>query len=64
MLELHTRQVYSVDTTTIKRARKNGKERFRGDKAESLLIAHVNTALQIFEVSLTELRKSQVSFTC
>ena len=31
MLELHTRQ---VDTTAIKRARKNEKERLRGDKAE------------------------------
>ena len=31
MLELHTRQ---VDTTTIKRARKNKKDQLRGDKAE------------------------------
>ena len=31
MLELHTRQ---VDTTRIKRARKNEKEQFRGDEAE------------------------------
>ena len=31
MLELHTRQ---VDTTAIKRARKNEKEQLRGDKAE------------------------------
>ena len=31
MLELHTSQ---VDTTTIKRARKNEKEQLRGDKAE------------------------------
>ena len=31
MLELHTRQ---VDTTAIKRARKNEKEQPRGDKAE------------------------------
>ena len=34
MLELHTRQVYTVDATAIKRARKNEKEQFRGDKAE------------------------------
>ena len=29
-----------------------------------MLIAHANTALQIFEISNTELRKSQVSFPC
>ena len=34
MLELHTIQVDTVDTTTIKRARKNEKEQLRGDKAE------------------------------
>ena len=34
MLELHTSQVYTVDATTIKRARKNEKEQLRGDKAE------------------------------
>ena len=34
MLELHTRQVYTVDATAIKRARKNEKEQLRGDKAE------------------------------
>ena len=34
MLELHTRQVYTVDVTAIKRARKNEKEQLRGDKAE------------------------------
>ena len=34
MLELHTRQVDTVDTTAIKRARKNEKEQLRGDKAE------------------------------
>ena len=34
MLELHTRQVDTVDATAIKRARKNEKEQLRGDKAE------------------------------
>ena len=34
MLDLHTRQVYTVDATAIKRARKNEKEQLRGDKAE------------------------------
>ena len=34
MLELNTRQVYTVDATAIKRARKNEKEQLRGDKAE------------------------------
>ena len=34
MLELHTRQVYTVNATAIKRARKNEKEQLRGDKAE------------------------------
>ena len=34
MLELHTRHVYTVDTTTIKRARKNEKQQLKGDKAE------------------------------
>ena len=34
MLELHTKQVDTVDATAIKRARKNGKEQLRGDKAE------------------------------
>ena len=34
MLELLTRQVDTVDTTRIKRARKNEKEQLRGDKAE------------------------------
>ena len=34
MLELHTRQVYTVGATAIKRARKNEKEQPRGDKAE------------------------------
>ena len=34
MLELHTRQVYTVDATAIKRARKNKKEQLSGDKAE------------------------------
>ena len=34
MLELHTRQVYTVDATAIKRARKNEKEQLREDKAE------------------------------
>ena len=34
MLELHTRKVDTVDTTRIKRARKNEKEQLRGDKAE------------------------------
>ena len=34
MLELHTIQVDTVDTTTIKRARKNEKEQLRGDEAE------------------------------
>ena len=34
MLELHTRQVDTVDTIRIKRARKNEKEQLRGDKAE------------------------------
>ena len=34
MLELHSIQVDTVDTTTIKRARKNEKEQLRGDKAE------------------------------
>ena len=34
MLELHTRQVYTVDATAIQRARKNEKEQRRGDKAE------------------------------
>ena len=37
MLELHTRQVDTVDATAIKRARKNEKEQLRGDKAEVLL---------------------------
>ena len=35
MLELHTRQVYTVDATAIKRARKNEKEHLRGDKVWS-----------------------------
>ena len=34
MLELDTKQVYTVDATAIKRARKNEKEQLRGDKAE------------------------------
>ena len=34
MLELHTRQVDTVDTTTIKRSKKNEKEQLRGDKVE------------------------------
>ena len=34
MLELHTRQVDTVDATAIKRARKNEKEQLRGDKAK------------------------------
>ena len=34
MLELHTRQVDTVDTTAVKRTRKNEKEKLRGDKAE------------------------------
>ena len=34
MLELHTRQVYTVDAIAIKRARKNEKEQLTGDKAE------------------------------
>ena len=34
LLELHTRQVYTVDATAIKRARKTEKEQLRGDKAE------------------------------
>ena len=34
MLELHIRQVYTVDATAIKRARKSEKEHLRGDKAE------------------------------
>ena len=34
MLELHTRQVYTVDATAIKRDRKNEKEQLRGDKVE------------------------------
>ena len=34
MLELHTRQVDTVDTIAIKRARKNEKEQPRGDKEE------------------------------
>ena len=34
MLELHTRQVYTVDATAIKRDRRNEKEQPREDKAE------------------------------
>ena len=34
MLELNTRQVDTVDTTRIKRVRKNEKEQLRGDKVE------------------------------
>ena len=37
MLELHTRQVYTVDATAIKRARKNEKEQLRGDKEKCRL---------------------------
>ena len=34
MLELHTRQIDTVDITAINRARKNEKDQRRGDKAE------------------------------
>ena len=35
MLELHTRQVYTVDATAIKRAMKNEKKQLRGGKSRS-----------------------------